>query len=83
MYNANDLAKAMIAVEYAVLRQLREHETEVRLGFGNDAMVWNMREIAKAALDAQYLPAQEPPTESSKACMIYRNLNHTPGLDLF
>lgn len=65
MYSANDLAKATQA--------LRTKAEEL----GNSEFVIEdfhafYRTLAKAALDAQYLPAHTPPSEGSAQCMIFK-----------
>jgi hypothetical protein len=67
MYSANDLAKAYLAVRREMIRQFEAHDHNTYPHGVN----WSFQKIAKAALDAQYLPAQTPPSDGSKKCMIY------------
>lgn len=63
MYNANDLAKATQALRnFSKSSDWQQFSEEWFQG------------LAKAALDAQYLPAQEPPSERSTRCMIYKKV---------
>lgn len=71
MYSENDLAKAHEAVKAEMVKQFHDDP-----GYVN----WDMKAIAKAALDAQYLPAQAPPSEGSRDCMIYKGAAERFGL---
>jgi len=69
MYSENDLAKATLSVKH-LMRKL------------DPMMHWDEREfkaIAKAALDAQYLPAPTPPSPGSTRCMAYRKAGSESG----
>lgn len=61
MYSANDLAKATQALRnFSKASDWQQFSEE-----------W-FRGLAKAALDAQYLPAHTPPSEGSAQCMIFK-----------